>query len=406
MITRRQSILEMFSSFIQFNDTRSGTWITDPRLRRSMQKCLAESAGDEALEGFWVIYWHRRWAQTAAPLAKGHLYAYLQEPAYWAAEQILRKMIGTEQLTDCFQIANTGMTVVLKRFDSGKGFKFKSFAGVVFLNLLREELRKKNEAAGCTTWGLLRKVTKTKLRESLERENLSAVQVKQFLLAWKCFRELYVPSQVGRTDRLPEPDAELWEKIPALYNQERIAAGVVGEAATGKGVQQWMLKIEAIVRRYLSPRVDSLDPFPGGEDGSTIDVPDAELNPLDRQIALEMAQEYQDLLTQQDEILATALNQLDAEMQEIVQLYYGHKLKQQAIAKQMGILQPKVARRLEKARGLLLAALLDWRRKLRESQGEVNKDLTPDQVKDASLALEGWLENRYPPNNLNAALQE
>jgi RNA polymerase sigma factor (sigma-70 family) len=403
MVTRRQGILEMFSSFIQFSDTRSGSWVTDPRLRRSMQKCLDESAGDQALEDFWVVSWHRRWAQTAAPVAEGHLYAYLQEPAYWAAEQILRKMIGTEQLTDCFQIANTGMPVVLKRFDSGKGFKFKSFAGVVFLNLLREALRKKNEAAGCTTWGLLRKVTKTKLSESLERENLSVEQVKQFLLAWKCFRELYVPQQVGRTDRLPEPDAELWEQIAALYNQERVA---VGEEATGKVMQQWMLKIEAIVRRYLSPKVDSLDPFPGGEDGGTIDVPDAELNPLDRQIALEMVQEYQDLLTQQDEILVTALNQLDAEMQEIVQLYYGQKLKQQAIAKQMGILQPKVARRLDKARGLLLSALLDWRKKLRESQGEVNKDLTPDQVKDASLALEGWLENHYPQSNLNAASQE
>ena len=404
MVTRRQSILELFSSFIQLKDARSATWVADPRLQRSIQKCLDGS--ESASEDFWAVYWHRRWREQPNPIVEGHLYAYLQEPAYWAAQQMMQKMLGVESVADCFQIANMKMQMVIKKFEPNQGYRFKSFAGVVFLNVLRDVGRKRNEAAGCTIWGLLRKITKTKLTEALKRENLGAGQMGQYLLAWKCFRELYVPQQVGRTDRLPEPDGALWEAVAALYNQERLTAGVEGETVTGKVVQQWMLKIEAIVRRYLSPRVDSLDPFPGGEDGTTQDVPDVELNPLDRQIALEMAHEYQDLLTQQGETLLTALNQLDAEMQEILQLYYGDRLKQQAIAKQMGILQPKVARRLAKGRELLLDAILDWRKKLRESQGEVNKDLTPDQVKDAALALEVWLENRYPNNHLNAASQE
>jgi RNA polymerase sigma factor (sigma-70 family) len=274
------------------------------------------------------------------------------------------------------------------------------------LNVLREWLRKKSEANGCTLWGLLRRVTKRKLCEALQRENLSLEQISQFHLAWKCFRELYVPQQVGRTDRLPEPDMVLWEEVAALYNRERLGLAVPGAVCTGAIAKAWMVKVEGIVRRYLSPRVDSLDPFPGGEEGATQDVPDGELNPLERQIAAEMTREYQDLLTQQHETLMTGLGQLDGEMQQILQLYYGDRLKQQAIAKQMGILQPKVARRLAKARECLLAALLDWRKKLQESQGAVNKVLTPDQVKDAALALEVWLETRYPQNNLNALSQE
>ncbi len=404
MITRRQSVLEMFSSFIRLNDDRAAVWVADPRLQRNMRKCLEKE--DKASEDFWAVYWHRCWGEKTNPIVEGHLYAYLQEPAYWAAQQMMQKMLGVESLADYFQLANTRMQTVLKKFESDKGYRFKSFAGVVFLNVLREYWRKRNEAASCTVWGLLRKVTKTKLKEALERENLGVGQIGQYLLAWRCFRELYVPQQVGRTDRLPEPDGALWEAVAALYNQERLTAGVAGVAMTGKGVQQWMLKIEAIVRRYLSPRVDSLDPFPGGEEGATQDVPDGELNPLERQIAVELTQEYQDLLTRQHETLTTALGQLDGEMQQILRLYYGDRLKQQAIAQQLGILQPKVARRLAKGRELLLAALLDWRKMLRDSQGEVNKDLTPDQVKDAALALEVWLENRYPNNHLNAASQE
>jgi RNA polymerase sigma factor (sigma-70 family) len=401
----RQSILEMFSTFIQLDADRFSSWVTDPRLRRSMQKCL-DAAGDEGSENFWAIYWHRSWSNGEKPLAKMHLWSYIQESAYWSAQEMLRKMVGVEPLTDCFQVVNAGTETVLRRFDSSKGFKFKSFAGVVFLNVLREWLRKKNEANGCTIWGLLRRVTKRKLCEALARENLSLEQINQFHLAWKCFRELYVPQQVGRTDRLPEPDLALWEEVAALYNRERLGLAVPEGVCTGAIAKAWMVKVEGIVRRYLSPRVDSLDPFPGGEEGATQDVPDGELNPLERQIAAEMTREYQDLLTQQHETLMTGLGQLDGEMQQILQLYYGDRLKQQAIAKQMGILQPKVARRLAKSRECLLAALLDWRKKLQESQGAVNKVLTPDQVKDAALALEVWLETRYPQNNLNALSQE
>jgi RNA polymerase sigma factor (sigma-70 family) len=402
----RQSIPEMFSTFIQLDADRFSSWVTDPKLRRSMQKCL-DAAGDEGSENFWAIYWHRSWSNGEKPLAKMHLWSYIQESAYWSAQEMLRKMVGVELLTDCFQVVNAGTETVLRRFDSSKGFKFKSFAGVVFLNVLREWLRKKSEANGCTVWGLLRRVSKRKLCEALARENLSLEQISQFHLAWKCFRELYVPQQIGRTDRLSEPDMALWEEVAALYNRERLGLAVPGAVCTGAIAKAWMVKVEAIVRRYLSPRVDSLEPFPGDEDGGTRDVPDGELSPIDWQIARETDREMGERLKQQDELLLSVLRQFDGEEQRIMELLYKQDLGQTEIARQMSaqqvISQATVSRRIKKCRGSLLGALVDWRQRVLGSKGEVNKDLSPDQVKDATAALEVWLKTRYKLNEqLNA----
>ncbi|MBD0301088.1 MAG: sigma-70 family RNA polymerase sigma factor, partial [Tolypothrix sp. T3-bin4] len=83
----RQGIVEIFSTFVQFDGDAFSRWVSDPKLRRSMHNCVERSSGEEC-ETFWAIYWHRIWQNQANPLAAAHIAAYLQEVCYWVAKKI------------------------------------------------------------------------------------------------------------------------------------------------------------------------------------------------------------------------------------------------------------------------------------------------------------------------------
>ncbi|PSB63642.1 group 3/4 sigma-70 RNA polymerase sigma factor, partial [Chroococcidiopsis cubana CCALA 043] len=83
----RQGIIEIFSTFLQFDADRFRAWVSDPHLRRSMQARLAQSPQMEAAENYWVLYWYKLWQTQPDSLAKAHLTAYLQEVCYWTAHK-------------------------------------------------------------------------------------------------------------------------------------------------------------------------------------------------------------------------------------------------------------------------------------------------------------------------------
>jgi hypothetical protein len=60
----RQSLTEIFSSFIQFEADRFSGWATDFKLRRSMQNYLVQIPEVNSSENFWALYWYKLW-QTA-----------------------------------------------------------------------------------------------------------------------------------------------------------------------------------------------------------------------------------------------------------------------------------------------------------------------------------------------------
>ena len=142
----------------------------------SIQTCLERHPDQPDSEGFWVRHWHGLWKeQTTEPagLPRMHLFAYLQEPMYWAAGKMINKYASFQRnLEDYFQDSPSHLQKVLKKFDPNAG-NLKSFAGVTFLNSLREDVRRKGEAALCTTWALLRKVGSKRFAEALQQGGLS-----------------------------------------------------------------------------------------------------------------------------------------------------------------------------------------------------------------------------------------
>ncbi len=226
------------------------------------------------------------------------------------------------------------------------------------------------------------------LSEALKHAGLSATEVERYWFAWVCFKTVYTPTQTG-IQRSPEPDRALWEAAAKLYNAERQnQLTVPGSPCSPEMIEQWMRKAATYVRTYLYPPVDSLSST--GEDGQETDLPTPQVHSgLDMVLIEEELQTRRHQQQQIGNLLATTVQQFDAEMQTILCLYYQQNQTQKQIADQIGISQPTVVRRLNKARDTLLTVLVKW------SRDEMNISPTPDLVKDRGTALEEWLQLRY-----------
>lgn len=417
----RQDIIQLFSTFAQFDGDRVSRWVEDVRLRRHMQRCLEQTDSGKtgsASEAGWGRYWHQRWLQEAKPtnqqpqgysLSLGHLSAYLQEPCYWAAAQTVRKFTSIQySLADYFQIAIADVRTVLMGFNPDRGANLKTFASIAFPRLLRDNLRQRQEINLCTNLGLLRRISKKRLLEALMQAGLSASETAQYQLAWVCFNALYVPSQSG-SGQLLTVDQTLWAAIADLYNTER-RLRLETEAPEGQPetIERWLNQCAGWVRAYLYPAVESLNvPKAGSEAGR--ERQDDVAAPLQESLLAELIaqeddRERQDQRSNLRSEIVVALDSLAPQSQEMLRLYYQQGQTQKQIMQHLQMSQATVSRRLTKAREALLLALVQW------SQVQMNSAPSPSLIKEMSAALEEWLEVYYgvpdPPSGSQPAGKE
>lgn len=390
----RQTLLDLFSSFLQFEAERARGWISDPRLRRSMQQALQQQPADaQTSEQFWVLYWYKVWEGQLSNLARDHLGAYLQEACYWAAQKAAAQLATPQYgLTDYFQIAIAQVNKVLKGFNPQQGFSLKNYASVTFSSVIKDLLRQRQAVDRCTHWALLRKLSQKRLVEALQNQGLSP-EIDRYVLAWQCFKSLYVPVQATATSKLPRPDPDTWEAIAQLYNQERLSQLIVpGPSQSPEVLEQWLLSSAKAARLYLYPAIVSLNaPKPGWESGEFQDDLIAGELPLPALIAQEEDQSRQAQQRQLRHVLVKALSQLDPPAQEMLHLYYGEGNTQQQIAQQLDIKQYTVSRRLTKARERLLLALAQW------SQESLHTSLNSNLLNQMSAVLDEWLAEHFSP---------
>ncbi|MFW6295670.1 MAG: sigma-70 family RNA polymerase sigma factor [Halothece sp.] len=389
----RQDIVENFSTFIQLEAEQFSGWMTDARLRRSMQQSLTQFPKPETSERFWALYWYKVWQTTPESLAKGHLSAYLQEICYWAAQKTAAGFANIHySLADCFQIAIATLDKVLEGFNPKQGVALKYYASAIFKSSIREILRQRQEVDICTPWALLRKLSQKRLTESLAMAGLNSETIERYLLAWRCFNEIYVPTQTKGTRRLPKPDVETWNAIATLYNQQRYQQlSTPGEECTPEAIEKSLTASVKAARNYLYPSVTSINTPKSGEDNRELqdELVAFEGESLFNQvIAEEEATNRQTQQQQLTEILSNAIEQLKNEEKQLITLYYSEQLTQQEMAEKTGMKQYTVSRRLSKAKQTLLKALGKW------TQETLHINLTSDVLKDASPILEEWLTTR------------
>ena len=393
MLSPRQDTVQIFSTFIQFTDDRIGGWATDTRLKRSMHQSIEKMGANQPVS-FWALYWHQVWQEQPNTLAREHLVAYLQEVCYWSANKTIQGFSSSQySLADCFQIAIARTDKVLKGFDRERGFNLKSYASITFANLIRELLRQKKEIDICSDWSLLRKIGQKRMVEALANAGHDQ-EIDQYVLAWSCFKEIYVPERSSSTRRLPEPESETWRSITNLYNRERSQLNLTTKASS-QDLRQWISICAKAVRSYLFPNVASLNqPKPGYETGEVVDsivgnVDDSLLTGMITSEEIEQRTQQQNDINQ---FLEGQIAQLQPELQRLLELYYDLNLTQVEIAAELGTKQYSVCRKLAKVRKILLMALAQW------SESTMHISLTPDIIENISSLLEEWLANHYGSN--------
>lgn len=394
----RHDLIDIFSTFLTFEADRFSGWVTDARLRRSMQNSLQKSK-EPLTEGYWVIYWHRYWLsvqskdEPVARLAQSHLSAYLQETCYWAVQKTLPRVTSTQfKFSDCFQIAIADVAKILKACDPDQNASLKTYSSVAFGNIIRDALRQRREIDVCNDWSLLLKLSRKRLREVLQNAGLTAHVIARYQLAWSCYESTYLMHKLPKQRQIQRPDDAMWEAIAKLYNTQRQQLELSEPECTAKTLEKWLLECAKQARSYLYPQVASLNlPEAGRESGELQDsLSDAVENSLvDNLINQEDTRSRQLQQSQVSEVLSTALTQLDPKAEKLVRLYYQGDLTQQQIAQQLEMQQYQVSRRLSKIRETLLLSLTCW------SQETLHITPTSNVIKDISAVLEEWLQGYY-----------
>lgn len=392
----RTEIVQMFSTFVELEAGKFSKWLTDRKLHKSIQNCLNCSPQTLTQESFWALYWHKHLLLKSNNLAKMHMLAYLQESCYHVSQRMASLLQNSQYgIADYFQIANAEVETILKDFDSKKSSSLKVYFTMAIKSRLRDILRQQKEADICSNWALLRKVSKKLFLEAHYNAGLSAQQTLQYHLAWACFKQLYVQNQPGGTASLPEPTAQLWQQIANLYNNSCHQLAENTPFGTAETIENWLNQSVVYIRAYQHPSFKSLDTFKLDDDSPILDLPDPDSDSVIADIiTAEDLRERQNQIAQMFNVLSKALQSLDVKSQEILKLYYQQELTQQQIVQQVQMSQPTVSRKLVKGREFLLKALVKW------SQ-DMNKTVTPNQIKDISVALEEWLTNQLGNFNVN-----
>jgi RNA polymerase sigma factor (sigma-70 family) len=398
----RQGLLEIFSTFLQFKADDFSNWVADPTLRRSMQTRLNQFS-QEASEVFWAAYWYRVWQTQASQLAAAHITAYLQEVCYWTARKLALKITGRHSIADFFQIAIARIDKVLKHYDPQFNSSLKSYAELVLSGVIKNQIEKQHEAEICTDWALLHKTSHKRLVEALQFAGESRDAIARYVLAWNCFKELYVPSNAQTAHRLSKPTDELWQAIAQVYNAEHLNQFGSAQSCNPAMIETWLLACAKAVRAFLYPGKISIHTPIGGqnsgqEPGELLDHLPGSIQEslLAEAIAQEETITRETQSIQINQILKTALTQLNPDAQTLLQLYYQQGLTQQQIAQHLGVKQYVVSRQLQRLRKTLLLALAKW------SQQTLHISLNSTVLDSMSSTLEEWLNAHYCPSTIGA----
>lgn len=387
----RQTILDQFSTFLLLADDRITGWAIDAGLQRNMQTQMTEQH-QLSSETYWAAYWHRQWLTidqrqntcNTVVLAQSHLAAYLQEPCYWATQMVVRRIAQPANIVgDCFQAAIAKVPKVLRACDPSHRVSLKTYSKVAFENIIRDVLRQEHHLNRCNDWALLLKVSRKQVQESLQQAGLAPSTIESYLGAQQCYEEGYWLLKPKTRQRIEQPSNEEWQTLVQLYNQQHSHQSPI-HAAT---LEAWLLDCAKHVRAYLYPKVMSLS-APRNEQSRTwhdsLPAPDAE--PMTNLMQQEDQILRQTQRSQLNEMLSTALAQLEPSVQHLLNLYYQQKLTQQQIAQQLNVQQYTVSRRLSKAREQLLLALMQW------SRATLHIEPTSIVIKHISALLEEWLQ--------------
>ena len=390
-MSRRQALIDIFSTFLQFESNTVKGWVTDTTLRRNFQICRSQLQPLPPSLEDWARYWHERW-QMEPERSQGHLSAYLQESCYWAAHQTIPKVASLRYgLEDCFQVAIAEVPKILKAFSPGPIGSLRSYSRVAFGNILRDALRQQREIDICSDWSLLLKTSRKRLQSALQNAGLNPETIAQSLKAWDCFEKIYRDRSPAEVRQRKAPDPLFWQRVSESYSN------LDSDLHSPKILEKCLTNAAKYVRSDLYPAVTSLNVSRSTQTTDMTgelqdEVPSAAPESLLEELILQEEQFDRHLQQQQlNHVLIATIAQL--EDARLLDLYYAQKLTQQQIALTLKVQQYTISRRLTKARTALLMALSRW------SQDVLHILPTSNVLNSISAMLEEWLLDYYQSKN-------
>lgn len=354
----RTEILAIFSTFIKFAGDRFEQWTADPRLARSMQQQLLQNRDMERSESFFALHWYR--VRQSHPNAIGHLWAYLQEPCYWAAMRVTRRFTLVQySLADGFQIAIANVDRILNGYNPDYGSSLKAYAYTAFGNFIRDQLRQQQEVNISSDWGLLRRLSQTQLTRALQAAGF--VQTEAYILLWQCFMAICTPEPGSLVRGLPAPSEEQLDAIAKRYNRQVATTELGDQELDSQQLALELIKLATTARAYLTPTVTSLNQPQYDDSGEEqLDALPTDDTPMAQLLATEDYAQQQQRMRQIGSVLEDAIANLEPPSQTLLALYYQQQLIQTDIAKQLNIQQYQVSRRLSRIRQRLLLNVVNW----------------------------------------------
>jgi RNA polymerase sigma factor (sigma-70 family) len=388
---QRTSVIEIFSTFIQFAEDRFDRWIRDSRLHQGMQERLAQRENASQPDGFWTLYWYKLWHSKAHDRAAAHLSAYLQEPCYWAIHSITQRFANVPwTLADGFQAAIARTDRILKGYQPDYGSDLNAYARTAFSNLMRDQLRQQQDINICSDWGLLRRLSQAQLQRSLLAAGFT--KTEPAVLAWQCFQAIYTPDPQRPVRTLPPPNPEQFAQMTERYNQLRPQLKPLLPPVSVEALEDSLHQSVQAVRAYLTPAFISLDQPQFEPDNKTpLDDLSSGDTPMDLLLAVETYAEQQQRIQQIEAVLRDAIAQLIPADQMLLRLYYQQALPQTAIAQELQIQQYQVSRQLSRVRQQLLRAVARW------SQETLHISVNSTVLKSMSDVIHEWLQRHYQP---------
>jgi len=372
---KRQDICEMFSTFLKVDDSKSylGSKLEfSARLVRNMTKKIEEEP--KAPEEFWAKYWLKEALKNPQnELARGHFSAYLEESCYSVTSHIFQQIpnIHLSQV-DCFLIARETAANPAKIF---KTYKFssasvKTYAHFPLRTAILDRVHLAKDLEGDSHTGALRKLTKKKLQETLQKAKIKDPKFSKCLLAWQCFKEIYAPTKIAGNRQLQPPDESQLKAIAELYNQR---CEVERSPIDGQEIQSLLATIIIAVRALSNIRHVSLE-------DCVNEAAFVSAHPLDD---FDSPSEEQ---KQVNSVLSQAFATLSTDLQKMLQLSYGLDFRQEDLGNLFKKDQPQISRQSNDGVNLLCDRLTYW------SQEHWGMTINSSNLAENAKQIKMWLK--------------
>lgn len=391
IMRKRITLEEKYSTFIEVDGVKDYPyigWISDDRLARNIKKF---SENDPQInEQYLSIYLLKiarqnhnqesgKIAKQKSLVASHHLSAYLEEICYYRALKIYHQLQPYN-----YNVTKVGIFLMAREVavnpETFKDYNssissFPTYAGNKIYQKVIDKLRQGRDEEKYSDTGLLRHISEKKFQEYLNLADIKEEEKSRCLLALKCFKKKYVPTEQQGNNKLKPPSEKDLESFAKLYQK----LSPEKEKVTGIEIRRLLDICLQTLKRARKKTFIPLDGIDIEKDWENV----TNNNPI-------YQQESQELQQQIHTVLVDVFQSFPDEATKIFELVFGLDINQEDVGKYfLGRNQSSVGRRIKTQTKNILKAVGIW------SKDNWQITLSSEQLKVIDKEMKPYLENYF-----------